>query len=384
MYKPKRVGVRKGIDNIVWTYSRYKTTNCMMKYWLNYVKTPRPVIPLNAHILVGKLLHERIENFYQTKGKHIGEPKKKSAEEFADATVGMWNYRTMRLAQEDPDSVAWVSPYEFKWWRPVIKELCMEIYNSYAKEKPPVFIEWKSPLVTIKDEDPFTPGIRMYALLDEIRFPLTIRDHKSREKRITEAELAKDEQFTMYSAIVSMKAAQDEKFARTIGANDDDINELRHDSFSLMEKIKLEHHYLPTWRRTAKNPHEGEERKAEVIYAPRRTKEDFFDLLDKIADAEQKIRSGIFEEDIAAHCSYCLVRKPCDERYEQKKESFIPGLFQNEMFSMAKPTFNPDADVDLYDGIEKPVKKRKRTGQLKFEFMKPPEEVVAEEQNVIA
>lgn len=338
---------KKGYDgrySVLWSPSRITTgLTCKRQYYYAYLAKPKPQRFQTPAMFAGKLLHERIETFYNLKpGKNFGKPKKKTAKEFADSTVGMWKYWVWKNEQgEKGDPIIWKDEQEaYRVWAPLIHQLAMLIYEDYSHQKPPLFAEFETPTLVVE-------GKHIYGIIDEIRHPLIIRDHKSRRREASETDLKYDRQFTAYAAIVSFLSAKDNEFGRKIGATEEDIKELKENPLSLLPKITLEHHFLET------GFVKDRQRRVEVITAPKRKEAHFFSLMEEVDDLEAKLREGNFKAERGNHCNYCQFKQKCDE--DTEKEELTQKPRQEFLFLPTPPL--------------KPQKTKQNTHeQLKFDF----------------
>jgi hypothetical protein len=308
--------------NILWSPSRFRVAQeCRREYFYNYLARPRIIPVINPEMAVGKLLHARIENFYETKGKNAGKPKKRSAKEFADACVGEWKYK---VSTERFGPVRWKDKSEpYSLWAPIIHEVALAIYASYASQSPPLFSEFKLPLTVIDKK-------KMGGVIDEIRYPLTIRDHKSRKFAVSEMELRYDAQFTLYAAMLSVLCADDAVFASKIGASSDDIAALREDSLHLLGRFCLEHHYLMVGYVP-----EGTKHSASVIEAPKRTRSNLEEILSSMDFLQEQIAEGDFAPTRGKSCGSCLYRERCDDDSRKEVKTVLP--LQLDLFRSPAP-----------------------------------------------
>lgn len=335
--------------NIKWSPHRYGVAKtCLRQYYYSYLVRPRPVTTISPDIAVGSLLHNRIETFYQTKGKHVGEPKKDTAKDFAKSTLGMWHYRVMRYREGKMSGpqLTWKDPKDaYRIWGPTIYQLAVKIWEEYSKLPPPLEVEFETPILQVDD------GAKYWGIIDEIRYPLTIRDHKSRKTQISEYDLRYNPQFTVYAAVLSIMCAKDPIFAVRVGCTPEDLVALSVDPLAIIGKVKLEHHFLETGfvDRTKR------ERRVEVFVAPTRKPEHFFEILDQTADLEYQIAQGDFKPNRGYHCNFCAFKDLCQRHTEAGVETRM------------------DVQYDLFQPVPKPPEPRVRANarQIKFDFMKP-------------
>ncbi len=330
--------IERNIENILWSYSRLTTAKqCLKAYYYDKIRKPKPKIHLTPDIVAGSVLHERIEGLYHPRDvfkelksgpkliKKKGTPKKESAEDFADASQGLW-FRYTQWHDEGlfgRRPIRWKSKQERFVWGHIIHELAYTIYENYSQQEPPLFTEFKLPVLWID-------GLRMHGIADEIRYPLTIRDHKSRKQRISDLDLKYDMQFTMYAAILSIKCSESEKFARYIGATDEHIAGLQEDPLYLMDKFNCEHHWLQTgWVQ------KGEKRKVEVITAPPRTRQHLDEIIETMHELDGKIKDVDFKAERGRHCNWCFFQEVCDS---ERDNNIVPNVpYQHRLFDPAPP-----------------------------------------------
>lgn len=161
----------------------------------------------------------------------------------------------------------------------IIGKLCGGIYNTakavykkYYKDEPPIFSEKKITFSVMAN------GILLnyIAILDEIRYPLTIRDHKSSYKVPEKGclKLNNDLQFSLYPIALSMGCSLDKEFALKCGATEDDFKDLQQDPLALLPKINIEHHHMRSGIVTPVNP---------------KSKSDFYRIVNTTFEIERKI-----------------------------------------------------------------------------------------------
>jgi len=384
---PKRV---RFVEDIVWSFSRYRmVSTCHRQDYYNYVRRVLKT-PNTPETLAGSILHDKIENFYHTKGKKKGQPKHKNAEEFAEAARGTWAYE-VQMAEKGflkKKPIAWRSLQktnqyerttgevlqelndwagveeevedettkrrikgEFFRWRSVIYALAKKIYANYSQQSPPMYAEDKTNVIMVK-------GVRMFGIIDAFYKPMTIRDHKSRALEITPDALARDAQFTMYAGILSYLCSRDMNTAVKMGVPKEDFPKLWQDPLYLIDKFKCEHHFLHTGK-----VEKGEERQVKIIDAPPRKKEDFITIVENMKKYQETARKGHFEPTYGTHCQWCFFKTKCDSDNENGIETKIA-----EQLDLVKP------EIKEWDRFEKRPEKIKvrarRTGQQKFAFMK--------------
>lgn len=336
-----------GRNSILWSSHRIGVAQtCLRQYYYQYLCRPRPERHQTADMLVGKLLHERIEKFYDLKpgSKSYGKPKKKTAEEFADATVGMWFY-WIRLNKQGKNGpmVRWKNDSEaYRIWAPVIKDLSLKIWEEYSQLSPPLYAEFRTPIVSVDD-------VHFFGILDEIRHPLTIRDHKSRKFQVSDYDLKHNVQFTLYASILSFLCHKDKEFAIKAGATPKQIESVQNDPLALLPHIALEHHFLET------GYVKDRERVVTVIPAPSRKKHQFDEVLDTVENLSTKIEAGEFKANRGYHCEKCFFKEQCDKDSDNSIETRLPY------------------NLDLFKQPLDSVKTRKNTrGQLKLTFSPVP------------
>lgn len=312
--------------NILWSPHRLSVAkSCLRQYYYSYIRRPKPEYSVNPDLIAGKLLHERIDAFFVTKpGKKFGKPKKKTANEFADATVGMWKYWVaMYNAGKKKPAIKWKDGQEaYSIWAPVIHGICLKLYDVLCAEGPPLFSEFNSPVLSVN-------GISMWGIIDQIRAPLTVRDFKSRKYQISDTELKFDYQFTIYSALLSLMCANDRDFALKVGATDDDLTSLKENPLGLLPKIKLEHFFMET------GYVKDRERKVLAIPAPSREEKHFYEVLDVIDKHECDIETGDFAPNRRGRdCDFCFFNKLCESDSDKNVVTRIP--LQYDLFSPPK------------------------------------------------
>lgn len=153
-----------------------------------------------------------------------------------------------------------------------IYTIAKQVYKTYYKSELPVFAE-KTITFSVKANDIL---LNYIAKLDEIRYPLTIRDHKSDYWLPEENSLSlnNDLQFSVYAIALSMGCSLNKAFALKCGASEEDFKLLQEDPLYLLPKINIEHHHMRTGLITSINS---------------KLKKDFYKLINTSLEIEKKI-----------------------------------------------------------------------------------------------
>lgn len=161
-----------------------------------------------------------------------------------------------------------------QWLKGEVYNIAKQCYRTYWKEEPPVFAEKKINFCVVKKGKP----IDFIAIIDEIRYPLTVRDHKSAwwlPEAKNDISLEHNIQFSLYAIALSIGCSTNKEFALKCGATEEDFEHLKKDYLYLLPKIKVQHHHM---------------RKGIITEIEKpRTKTDFRKLVDTTVYIEKKL-----------------------------------------------------------------------------------------------
>jgi len=304
-------------EHPVWSPSRLDLAEmCMKAYWLKYVKHVKPII--TASTARGKLIHSMIESFWKKDkyGKIIPEPKF-CYSGFVNTGVARWTrfYANPQKGEKSPvDEIKWDFPGQqwSKFFKGELVDMLGRVYNRYITEEPRLEAE-----ITFLAE---AEGIKIMAIIDELRKDLIIRDHKSGYKKPSPEYLAKNIQMTDYLLCLFISLQ--------------DINSVvsrkiypTHFGISLEEFLKIatiEIHHLPDINRPYFNRKEAvvvypQKDPMTSIYTAKRTPYNIEDFIDTLKAKEKSIAERDFHPTQGRHCEGCFMKADCD-KYDPKKE----------------------------------------------------------------
>ena len=243
-----------------------------------------------------------------------------------------------------------------------IQKIAKRVYKTYYFSKPPVFAEKAIRFSVIANNI----LLNYIAKLDEIRYPLTIRDHKS-DFWLPEADslsLNNDIQFSLYAIALSVGCSNDWEFAIKCGATKEDFEKLQKDRLYLLDKIKIEHHHMRT---------------GEITDIRKKTKKDFDKIIKTTLEIEKKIMEykmgdnhffEIFDSrwGIDRHMGNVKECERCDYRriHEEDQEKYESGEI----------SYNPDESQIMLPGFVYPEKKKDEQLMLRFPAKKRLESAV--------
>jgi len=311
---------------IFWSPSRYDTANlCLMKYYFQYVMTPRLKIttPIQA---LGGFLHRRKENLFKGKSGHL-ELRYKSAESYANSAIGVWKHKIIREGGFDGKKILW--EYDGQKWAFIneIEDLCIKTYNACAKEEPPLHIE-----LPIKFQ---LNGVGYNVRIDEIRKNLTIREYKTGRSLPSEFQLKHFPQFTFYALALCCLISQDKNFAETCDISEEERRSFGGNPVYISEKVNLEYYNV---------------KEDFLLPVTHRRNQDYLELEHNIKSLEKIINNlgeNIFAY-VGRHCRFCQFKMPCDEKISKGEFYGINLNPQLKLFKIiSKPKYS-DKTLSLF------------------------------------
>jgi len=294
-----------------WSPSRLDLAEtCMKAYWLSYVKQIKPLIsPSTAR---GKLIHSMIEGFWKTdrRTKEIIPIPKYSFEGFINTGIARWErfYANPNPpgGRKPTDEIKWDFPGQqySKAFRGELADILARVYNRYINEEPRLAAEKKL-------FGNFN-GIKIMAIVDELRKDLVIRDHKSGYARPNPEYLEKNVQMTDYMVCLFM-ALQD---SRT------EIYQKIYPDYAgiglteFLDTAKIEIHHLPDMNKPYFSRKTGEfvfpERDVMTsIHPAKRNTQNIKDFLESLQAKEKCLKERDFHPHQGRHCGYCFYKEDC-------------------------------------------------------------------------
>ena len=300
-----------------WSPTRLDTAElCMKFYWLKYIKHVK--YPINSSMVRGKLLHYEIENFWKKDEETGLLVPKYSYSGFIGRTIGDWKRfyaKGKEIGGGKMDEVEW--DYDGQQWdkkyHGEIAEMAGRVYSRYLQEEPRIKSE-----VELHAE---FEGLRIMAIIDELRKNLVVRDHKSGYKKPTEKYLENNIQMTDYLLCL---------FIALSDIRSPISREVYPDYFSIplnefLDRASIEIHHVPrsstfpkfdkesgTWD-FPKKPAQTE------IYPANRNIQSINDLVLQLQAKERQIREREFIPRKGRHCGDCLARNICND-YSPEEE----------------------------------------------------------------
>ena len=310
-------------DRIIWSPSRYDiAARCLKQYFYNYKeKSPYKVRP---DLVIGKLLHERIENFYFPEDYRVKKrrlkPKLEDPEDFAKRTANLW-MRKVKLDEEGklPQPIEWKDKEKEMWqWYWTTNKLALKIHERYFPREPPALVEYHFPRVSLL-------GQIFWGILDEadpvVEDGLSLiqgTDHKFKRYPSGESGLKYNTQFTIYSAIMSLMCGQENVEARDfqmrMKISKEDLEQSLLNPWHMFENNRIR--FRHQWGNTG-YIEKGEEREFKFLDAPPRQESHLVQITTNAEFLEKKIIAGEFPTNPDKHCDNCFFRNKCTE--ESKK-----------------------------------------------------------------
>lgn len=360
----------------IWSPSRLDLAEtCMKAYWLKYVKKRRPLIsPSTAR---GKLIHSMIENFWKidkSTGLIIPEPKF-SYGGFVNMGIAQWrfNYASEKRKEKRPtDEIKW----DFKgqqWSKSFEGELADmlgRIYNRYINEEPRVDAE-----VELYAE---IEGIKIMAIIDELRRDLVIRDHKSGYAKPNQEYLNKNIQMTDYllCLFIALQDSNSKIYQETYA----DYAGIGLKEF--LDTASIEIHHLPDMNRPYFSRKTGEfvypERDVMTsIHTAKRTEQSIADFVESLQSKEKALRERDFHAHQGRHCGFCFFREECD-KYDPKKEHASELERNLPLFSYSNLSFGNMASQNPLANSSSAPKPLYRQKTMRFKYLSPEQDKKAQ------
>ncbi|MDP4012966.1 MAG: PD-(D/E)XK nuclease family protein [Candidatus Nanoarchaeia archaeon] len=305
---------------ILWSPSRYDTAaSCLMRYYYNYIE--RVPYQVGPDLFIGKLLHQRIENFYfpvdyRVKKRRL-KPKIEDPEEFAKKTANIW-MRKVKLSEESQleQPIKFTNKDTELWqWYWIANKLALEIHNLYFNREPPPLVEYRFPRT-------YFMGQSFWGILDQGDTNFDFVDHKFKRYPSKEEELKQDTQNIIYGAIVSLLcSSQDEshnRFKDLMQLSKEDQEQALLDPWYMYksDKIKFAHQWGNTgW------VEKGEKREFKKLVSPPKEFQGLVKIINNAIYLEDKINKKEFPTNPGKdgrNCSYCFFRDRCTVDHKTK------------------------------------------------------------------
>lgn len=328
------------IDNkIKWSSSRLETKLiCDRKYYLEYIKKPKPKVPIPYYFVKGKFLHRRIEKFYDEENK----PWRKSAEAFANSAGAIFS-QIIKKGEIQGQEIDWQgkNPYAIK---EQIKNICREVYDQLLADGPPI----------IKPEYKFNfllDGRWFNGFIDRILPGMITRDYKTTRWSPNTLDLRHTYQFTIYELAFCCYCHADGGFREAAGVTESEAAEWGGNPIFISDKVTTEYFKLHYYKNKDKNIEE----KPEILKTKRNDKHYFelCELIDKqTQEVEEMIELNTYIPKRGNHCDFCSHKNPCEENgYE------------------VHPYQNEHGQLFLFTNYIHPIR-QKKSRQKSFRFRK--------------
>lgn len=362
-------------EHPIWSPTRLDLAEtCMKSYWLKYVKKISPLI--SASTARGKLIHSMIEHFWKTDPKTgliIPEPKF-SYEGFVNMGVANWK---RYYASDNPpggkkptDEIRWDYPGQ-KWDKHFTGELgdmLGRIYNRYMEEEPR--LEAEIPLHAEVE------GIKIMAIIDELRKYLIIRDHKSGYASMSPEYLRKNIQMTDYMLclFIALQDSNHKLYRETYA----DYAGIGLEEF--LDIAEIEIHHLPNNSRPyySRKIHDFVYPEKEIktqIHITKRNVKSIEEFVDSLKAKEKCLCERDFHPHQGRHCGFCFFKDNCD-KYDPKKEHADELERNLPLFSFANLSFgNMQAKNPL---IPPQPSQKGRQKIMRFRYLKEEDSQVKE------
>ena len=274
---------------IVWSPSRYDVANtCLMKYYFQYVR--REKVDISPEQALGIFLHKRKERLFKGYPGSL-EIKYKSAESFANFSIGLWKHEVIRTNEIQGKKIVWKFKGQEYATLKDIEELCIKTYNKCVNEEPPLYVEYERKFQLNE--------IYFDVIIDEIRKNYTIRDYKTGLSMPKEFQMNHFPQLTFYALAFGCFAHNDKEFARICEVKEEDAKSFGGNPDFINEKINLEYYNV----------------KEDKVISTKRNNSDYFQLESSLISLEDDIRNldSKIRANYGKHCNYCIYQQICDK-----------------------------------------------------------------------
>jgi hypothetical protein len=271
---------------ITWSDTKLEIAlECMRKFYYTYIGHAPQLLP--GYMAAGLYVHAGCRSYLNPEQER---PHFQSAKTYASRRTGTWKrfvaapgtYGGRQIDETFPGEV-WALAES------VVRPCSEHFYALFSRKKPPLAVERG-----------FRFRVGQYVFsgaFDVITSPLSYLDFKtsSKEREIRPQELQHDYQFTIYSAILPLLALHDPVLGERLTRRQ--RKALKENPFALMEDVKGSLVQL----RTSKT------------YEVRRRPHDFLEMLNTVEALALRAEQGDFSHSRGIHCSFCLVRKTCEQ-----------------------------------------------------------------------
>lgn len=342
-------------EHPLWSPTRLDTAEtCMKYYWMIYVKKLR--FHITPAIARGKLFHYMVEHFWKIDphGNALPIPKY-SYEGFVNVAGGVWKRYFSRgiypgaKKSAKPDVIDW--DYKGQQWDSnyigEIQEIAGKIYTRYVHEEPRVGAEVRLGGVF--------EGVRLMAIIDEVRKGPTIRDHKSGVKRPQQYYLEKNIQMTDY--LVCLYMALKDKRSHVSSAFPEYYNTSLED---FLDVATIEIHHLagrtyPKLNKETKCFEYPEKEPETGIYTAKRTVQSVNDLVLQIQVKERQLRAREFPSHGGRQCDFCLGKHACSS-YNPEQEHAMELSKNMPLFAFCNLSYGNMKNRPPKAGRQKPFR----------------------------
>jgi len=290
-------------ENPLWSPTRLKTAiDCMKAYWFQYVFHLK--YSINSGIAVGKLIHRMMENFWK-KDPDTGllVPGYKSYESFVNSAMRDWKHYYAKTGESEGQKIEW-SKYDGNGYSRSligrIAEMAGIIYTRYMNEE--------SRLETEVEMEGEVEGIKIMAIVDELRKDLVIREHKSGYRKIGEYFIKNNNQMTLCS--LCLFNCLQSPYTTIVPKIYPKYKDISLDEFLDISKIEI-HDISPGW------PKDGIHKSVTEIYTTKRTEQDFYDVIETIVSKQRALKERDFSPS-KENCDSCFYKRDCD-KYDSVK-----------------------------------------------------------------
>lgn len=290
------------IDNkIKWSPSRLETKlTCNRKYYFQYIKKPKPKVPIPHYFVKGKFMHKRIEKFYNKNGKLW----RKSPETFAKSAGIIFTRYHINTGEMQGQEIDWGDKNRYII-REQIKGICREIYDQLIQDGPPI--------INPEYEFNFLLNGRWFTgKFDSILKNMIIRDFKTTNKAPSSLILNNMYQFTFYALAFCCYCHADENFREAVGITETEVEEWGGNPIFISDKVTIEYFKLHYFKDKEKDIEEIPQ-----IFRTKRNNNHYFELCDLIDEQTKRVHemteTSTYIPNRGNHCNFCEYEKPCNE-----------------------------------------------------------------------
>jgi len=284
---------------IRWSNNRIDAIRtCDRRYYLQYVKSPRPKVPLPVAVAKGLFMHKRLEKFFNEKG----EPKNKSPEAFANSAANIFNRFVIKTGKINGQEIDWEGKNKYGI-RGQIRNLCREVYPMMVEDGPSV----------INPEYEFNfllDGRWFNGKFDSILPGMIIQDFKTTGWSPSQFRLDNMYQFTIYALAFCSYCHDDESFRKAACVDEEVAAKWGGYPTFISDEVLVKYFKLHYYKKDdiVEKPKKLDTRRDDSNYG------ELCDLVDQLTEKAHEMReTNTYMPNRGNHCERCFYTGPCED-----------------------------------------------------------------------